>query len=79
MMDTQHFFEISLQWELRGKTTLARHQNLRKSWNTANDIFVLYLNNYLFLQHEELSQKFKLHLFYYICPSVLHAGIIHKV
>lgn len=46
MMDTQHFFEISLQWELRGKTALARHQNLRKSQNTANNIFVLCLNNY---------------------------------
>lgn len=29
MMDTQHFFEISLQWELRGKARLARSQNMR--------------------------------------------------
>lgn len=31
MMDIQHFLEISLQWELRGKAGLARPQNLRRS------------------------------------------------
>lgn len=48
MMDTQHFSEISLQWELRGKARLARPQNLRRTWNTAKNIFMLCLNNWFY-------------------------------